>query len=250
MEERRRMPARSLCEGCPARANCSAARERPARTASMSTCLMLVCPSSARTSVQLCARACQRARATRVTNSYTFSTFIIVLHSVFLYFFQCSCGILTQTGNAVTPAEPVLLFFFKFCGTKLATSWALANFSLFAKKKFQKKICKHGPHGHFFFLFFGKNQKKFMEKNPKKIFIGKKPNFFFEKTPKKNFQKKNLQKKNRRGAVFLFRWRGASVLKIWEAETCQGNAGCVQGLTLNEIGIELHRRVGYLLVKL
>ena len=184
------MPARSLCEGCPARANCSAARERPARTASMSTSLMLVCPSSARTSVQLCARACQRARATRVTNSYTFSTFIIVLHSVFLYFFQCSCGILTQTGNAVTPAEPVLLFFFKFCGTKLATSWALANFSLFAKKKFQKKICKHGPHGHFFSCFLEKTKKKFYGKKPKKNFHRKKPNFFLKKPQKKICKKK------------------------------------------------------------
>jgi hypothetical protein len=133
---------------------------------------------------------------------------------------------------------------FIFCGTKLATSWALA-------KKISEKNLQTWSTWTFFFLFFGKKTKKnFMEKNPKKIFIGKKPNFFFEKTPKKNFQKKNLQKKNRRGAVFLFRWRGASVLKIWEAETCQGNAGCVQGLTLNEIGIELHRRVGYLLVKL
>jgi hypothetical protein len=32
----------------------------------------------------------------------------------------------------------------------------------------------------------------------------------------------------------------ASVLKIREAETSQGNAGCVQGLTLSEIGMELH----------
>jgi hypothetical protein len=42
----------------------------------------------------------------------------------------------------------------------------------------------------------------------------------------------------------------AFVLRIREAETSQGNAACVQGLTLNEIGMELHGRVGNLLVKL